>query len=70
MENSESYRAYMLRMWSAEQSGQLVWRASLEDSHTGELFGFANLLLFDYLRNEALGALSPDKSSNHLSLPG
>ena len=39
-------RAYMLRCWevrSLEPECQAVWRFSLEDPHTGERFGFANL---------------------------
>lgn len=43
MESSGSYRAYMLRMWSVEQSGQAVWRASLEDPHTRQKIGFSNV---------------------------
>jgi hypothetical protein len=43
MESIGHYRAYMLRMWSVEQSGQAEWRASLEDPHTGERLGFSNV---------------------------
>ena len=46
------YRAYLLRLWlvSAEHRGHGAWRASLENSHTGERIGFANLeQLFAYL---------------------
>jgi hypothetical protein len=51
MEIIGHYRAYMLRMWSVEQSGQAVWMASLEDPHTGERLGFSNVeALIVYLR--------------------
>jgi hypothetical protein len=51
MEIIGHYRAYMLRMWSVEQSGQAVWMASLEDPHTGERLGFSNVeALMVYLR--------------------
>lgn len=39
----QQYRAYLLRLWQAESSGRAVWRASLEDSHTGERRGFATI---------------------------
>lgn len=70
MDNTGRYRAFLLRLWSVEQSGQVVWRASLEDPQTGELLGFAGLaLLFDFLKDKALGADSADKSSGYPSSP-
>jgi hypothetical protein len=50
------YRVYLLRLW--EERGQRsnntgAWRFSLEDPHTGERRGFANLeALIDSLRAE------------------
>ena len=46
------YQAYLLRLWVAdsEATGTAGWRASLEDSHTGERLGFASLeQLFAFL---------------------
>ncbi len=44
------YLAYMLRLWQVRTDGDVVWRASIEDPHTGERHGFANLdRLFEYL---------------------
>lgn len=37
------YRAYLLRLWAVDSAGQPVWRASLQDTHTGERHGFADL---------------------------
>jgi hypothetical protein len=37
------YHSYLLRLWCTEQPESECWRVSLEDSHTGELIGFANL---------------------------
>jgi hypothetical protein len=37
------YSSYLLRLWPVEEHGNLVWRASLQSSHTGERWGFANL---------------------------
>ncbi len=54
------YLAFLLRIWEAHQSGQLVWRASLENPHTGQRLGFAGLPeLFAYLQAQA-GSPAPD----------
>jgi len=37
------YLAYLLRLWSSEQNGSLVWRASLENAHNSERHVFADL---------------------------
>jgi hypothetical protein len=37
------YRSYVLRMWEVESEGQRVWRASLQDAHSGARRGFADL---------------------------
>lgn len=52
----ERYLAYLLRIWQIKDAGQLVWRASLEDAHTGERQGFASLdaliaFLWEQIRN-------------------
>ncbi len=44
------YLAYMLRLWRVDANGEVVWHASIEDPHTGERRGFANLdRLFEFL---------------------
>ncbi len=37
------YRAYLLRLWDANSHGPPAWHASLDDTHTGERWGFADL---------------------------
>ena len=37
------YLAYLVRLWQVQDRGVFVWRASLEDAHTGERRGFASL---------------------------
>ena len=40
----ENYMAYMLRLWQVgSRSGQPVWRASLENPHTGERQAFGDV---------------------------
>jgi hypothetical protein len=49
------YHSYLLRLWSADEQGQKVWRASLENPHTGEHLGFANLeRLFAFLQDQTI----------------
>ena len=40
--NQKKYQAFLLRLWQANQNGDRVWRASLEDTRTGERRGFAS----------------------------
>jgi hypothetical protein len=47
------YRAYLLRLWQVEGDDRPAWHASLEDPHTGERRGFADLAgLFEYLEEQ------------------
>ncbi len=50
------YLAYLLRLWRVNDNGesqQAVWRASVENPHTGERRGFASLdALLSFLRTE------------------
>jgi hypothetical protein len=50
------YRAYMLRCWevrSPEPGGPATWRFSVEDPHTAQKHGFADLAaLIDFLEAE------------------
>lgn len=59
-----AYVAYMLRLWQAgSRSGRPVWRASLENPHTGERLAFGTVEdLFVYL-TETMGvfAETPDR---------
>ncbi len=53
---SPDLRAYMLRFWkvhSNDPQRPATWRFSLEDPHTGEKFGFADLeMLVAFLQAE------------------
>ncbi len=56
--------AYLIRLWQVHCEGQIVWRASLEDAHSGEKKGFGNPAgLFAFLQ-EKLG-LKPDWPENN-----
>ena len=48
-----NYIAYLLRLWREQGGESTRWRASLQDPHSGERTGFANMEeLFGYLRRE------------------
>ncbi len=56
--------AYLIRLWQVHCEGQMVWRASLEDAHSGEKKGFGNPAgLFAFLQ-EKLG-LKPGLPKNN-----
>ncbi len=47
------YMAFLLRLWCVTEDEGIVWRASLEDAHTGERRGFADLKsLFAFLTGQ------------------
>lgn len=46
LNKSLRYRAYLLRCWEERSQHPAflpVWRFSLEDPHTGQRYGFANI---------------------------
>ena len=66
-----AYQSYLLRLWRAPGGAGQPWRASLEDTLTGERRGFADLeALVAYLRDEIEGESAPEqepgrRSANH-----
>jgi predicted ester cyclase len=43
MAEPQEYMAYLLRLWRVIAQGSTAWRARIENVHTGEPHGFANL---------------------------
>jgi hypothetical protein len=53
MSRPPTYIAYLLRLWQVGSQLGTVWHASLEDPHTGERRGFADLKgLFAFLEEQ------------------
>ena len=51
------YHAYLLRLWQVNTATGPAWHASLEDAHTGERKGFADLRgLVKFLEEQTNGA--------------
>jgi hypothetical protein len=44
MAGERIYRAFLVRMWTVAQNGGVVWRASVQDAHTGHCRAFADLV--------------------------
>jgi hypothetical protein len=63
------YLSYMLRLWRVGNGDQgTVWRASLQDSLTGEQVGFASLEeLFAFLRQVIPVAPDMDRNESEVS---
>ena len=58
-DRSPTYLSYMLRLWQAgSRDGKSVWRASLENPHTGERLAFGGV--------EALVAFLAEKTNSPL----
>jgi hypothetical protein len=58
-ERQRPYLAYLLRLWQIQDKGEIGWRASLENAHTGEKLAFAHLdELVTFLR-ERIGLAPP-----------
>lgn len=53
MTTEHTYHAYLIRLWAAHENGKVVWRASLENPHTGERLTFTSLQrLFAFLQDQ------------------
>jgi hypothetical protein len=64
-EKQPRYLSYLLRLWQIESKGQLVWRASVEDSHTGERRGFASIdALLAFVREQTNKVTGSDESQD------
>ena len=67
-DRSPTYLSYMLRLWQAgSRDGKSVWRASLENPHTGErqAFGDVETLVAFLAEKTSL----PARSGNTLDTP-
>ena len=52
-EENQRYHSFLLRLWQVRENEHTTWRASLESSHTGERWGFADLdALCTFLREQ------------------
>ncbi len=67
---SKTYHAYMLRVWTVGEGESVIWRASLEDPHSGAQRAFASLeLLMGFLQEMVRAQSAPTLLSNPLDAP-
>jgi hypothetical protein len=71
--DERDYHSYLLRLWRTTGMGGPAWHAMLENPHTGERHGFANLAeLFTFLENKLLPRQSdldkPDSATMGVAL--
>jgi hypothetical protein len=53
IDEQRHYLSYLLRLWQERATSPAVWRASLENSRTGEVVGFADTMqLFAFLQEQ------------------
>jgi dihydroorotase-like cyclic amidohydrolase len=65
--SNQAYRAWLVRMWPVCRNGQMVWRASAEDAHTGERRAFADLpQLFAFLEETIQSTLTTVQNREHV----
>jgi hypothetical protein len=60
MAGERGYLAYLVRLWAVHDDGELVWRASAEDAHTGERRAFADLAGLCAFLQESAGQVLAD----------
>jgi hypothetical protein len=65
-----AYRSYLLRLWRARASEGGAWRASLQDPHTGERRGFADLSQLLAFLEQQLGPREDPPHPSSDSSPG
>lgn len=75
-DGERSYQAYVLRLWreaAGTDDTPAVWRFSLDDTATGQRFGFSNLsALIEYLGQQLGESFSPkdvrslDEAATHV----
>ena len=54
MAGDQRYLAFMVRLWTVHHDGELLWRASVEDAHSGERRAFADLAELVYFLQVAM----------------
>lgn len=62
--------AYLLRLWPVRNQERTIWRASLENAHTGELLGFATLEQLTAFLEAQTTALVEGQTTPIRNIPG
>ena len=65
-ERHPNYASYLLRLWKAEEQGQRIWLASLENALTGERKNFASLAALVQFLQDQFGELADSSQASEL----
>ncbi len=63
-ERQQDYASYLLRLWKAEEQGQRIWLASLENALTGERKNFASLTALVQFLQDQFGELADSSQAS------
>lgn len=69
-DRSPCYLAFLLRLWCVEVEDGIAWRASLENAHTGERQGFADVQLLCAFLTRQLEDAAPQARSAPIDKQG
>jgi hypothetical protein len=61
------YLSYLLRLWKVRQGENITWQASLDNPHTGERKGFANLETLVAFLEERMSETNCQEKDDHKS---
>ncbi len=65
--SNQTYRAWLVRTWPVGSDDRTIWRASVEDAHTGERRAFADLpALFAFLEEVTLTVEATVQDKEHI----
>jgi hypothetical protein len=70
LKRPHQHPAYLLRLWPVHSQEQTIWRASLENAHTGEVLGFATLAQLTAFLEAQTTALVEGQTTPMRNLPG
>ncbi len=59
MADEQRYLAYLVRLWAVQGNGDVIWRASAENAHTGERRAFADVVELCNFLHSAVADASP-----------
>lgn len=65
IDEQRHYLSYLLRLWQERATSPAVWRASLENSRTGEVVGFADTMqLFTFLQEQVADGMDDGRQTD------
>lgn len=64
------YKSFLLRLWPTHGADGIVWRASLEDAHTGTRIGFSSIRrLHEFLLDQTDATQNQPEAPSRTDVP-